>query len=52
MAEAEYHVVRTTITIKNVSLAVRFPCSLMFQLKDGTHLLKKDGSILNGKGLY
>lgn len=48
MTELEYHVIRTTTTIKSVNLAVRFPCSLTFQLKDGTHSLNKTTMLLMG----
>lgn len=33
--DAEYHILRITIQIKKVMMAVRFPCTLQFQLRNG-----------------
>ena len=33
MSDIEYHLLRVTVLINKVNLTVRFPCSLLFQLK-------------------
>lgn len=45
-SEVEFHILRVTIQIKKVNMAVRFPCSLQFQLKNGIRFVIKQRLML------
>lgn len=40
-SEVEFHIFRVTFLIRKVTMAVKFPCSLIFQLKNGTLFVTK-----------
>lgn len=40
-SEIECHIIRVTTLIRKVTMAVRFPCSLQFHLKNGINILIK-----------
>ena len=52
MSDIEYQTIRASVIIKKVHLSVRFPCSLLFQLKNCISYSNIESTTAEGKGSY